>query len=196
MMRRMVALAQTRELMSVAEFLEWDPGDGRRWQLVDGEPIAMAPANAVHSYLQAELGALIRNHLRASNMPCDVFANPGVIPKTMSAHNMRVPDLAVSCSPFGRGQAAPTDPVLAIEILSPSNRAATWANVWAYTTIPSMREILVLRTDTIGGDLLRRLPDGSWPDRATPVQEGDLVLESIGFRVPLLELYGRTPLVG
>ena len=47
---------------------------------------------------------------------------------------MRVPDLAVSCSPFELTQPAPTDPVLIVEILSPSNRAETWANVWAYTS--------------------------------------------------------------
>ena len=180
--------------MSVAEFLNWNPGDRRKWQLIDGEPHPMAPPNAMHGYLQGELGRLIGNHLRAGGLPCDVFTNPGVIPATMAAHNMRVPDLAVSCSPFDVAQATPVDPVLIVEILSPSNRADTWANVWAYTSIPSVREILVLRTDVVGGDLLRRLPDGAWPDRATVV-EGDLVLDSIGFRITLAELYARTPLV-
>lgn len=112
----------------------------------------------------------------------------------MSAHNMRVPDLAVSCSPFDTGQAALTETVLIIETLSPRNKSETWANVWACTSIPSVREILVLRADAIGGDLLRRRQDGAWPDRATPVTEPDLVLESIGFHVALAELYARTPL--
>jgi Uma2 family endonuclease len=189
----MVALAKAPVPMSVAEFLHWNPGDGRKWQLIDGEPRAMAPPNAVHAYLQGELGALIRNHLRAGGLPCDVFANPGVVPATMAAQNMRSPDLAVSCSPFDLTQAAPADPVLIVEILSPGNRADTWANVWAYTSIPSVREILVLKADVAGGDLLRRLPDGSWPDRPTWV-DGDLVFESIGFRIALGDLYARTPL--
>ena len=188
----MVALAKTPVRMSVAEFLNWNPGDGRRWQLIDGEPRAMAPANATHGYLQGELAALIRNHLRSGNHPCDVFTNPGVVPATMAAHNMRVPDLAVSCSPFELAQPAPTDPVLIVEILSPSNQTDTWANVWAYSSIPSVREILVLRADAIGGDLLRRLPDGSWPDRPTLIVEGDLALESIGFRA-LADLSPASP---
>jgi hypothetical protein len=31
--------------MTVSEFLSWDSGDpsGRLWQLIDGEPVAMAP---------------------------------------------------------------------------------------------------------------------------------------------------------
>jgi hypothetical protein len=45
----------------------------------------------------------------------------------------------------------------------------------------------------MGGDLLRRLPDGAWPDPPTPVAEGDLVLESIDFRDALAALYARTP---
>jgi Uma2 family endonuclease len=189
----MTALAPNPDGMSVAEFLKWNSGDTRRWQLVDGEPRAMAPPNAIHAYLQAELGRLIGNQLRAAALPCDVFANPGVVPVTMSAHNMRVPDLAVSCSPFDARQAAPTDPVLIVEILSPSNRAETWANVWAYTSIPSVREILILHTDAAAGKMLRRLPGGSWPDQAGGV-EGSFALETIGLRVELGALYARTPL--
>ena len=190
----MGALTRVSVRMSVAEFRRWNPGDGRLWQLVDGEPQAMAPANTMHAYLQNELGALIRNHLRARDSACAVFANPGVVPATMAAHNMRVPDLAVSCAPFGVGQPAPADPMLIVEILSPGNRAETWANVWAYTSIPSVREILVLRADEIGADLLTRLPDGSWPDQAAVIADGDLALDSIGFRVAIADLYARTPL--
>lgn len=36
--------------MTVDEFLVWDADDvtGRRWQLIDGEPVLMAPAADVH----------------------------------------------------------------------------------------------------------------------------------------------------
>jgi Uma2 family endonuclease len=30
--------------MTVAEFLDWNPQDGDRWELIDGTPQAMAPA--------------------------------------------------------------------------------------------------------------------------------------------------------
>jgi hypothetical protein len=54
-----------------------------------------------------------------------------------------------------------TDPVLLIEILSPRNQAKTWTNVWAYTSIPSVREILILRGDRVAAELLRRPPRAS-----------------------------------
>jgi len=180
--------------MSVAEFLDSNPGDRRRWQLVDGEPCLKAPLKPIHGYLLGELCALIGNHLRASGSRCDVFVMPGIVPATMAAHNMRVPDLAVSCTWQTPDRPDLADPVLVVEILSPSNRADTWANVWAYTTMPSVREILVLHTDAVAAELLARRPDGAWPERPTLIAEGALTLASIGLHIPLSDLYARTPL--
>lgn len=180
--------------MSVSEFLSWEPGDGRAWQLVDGMPEAMAPANRTHGTLQAQLAAVIGNHLEEQDGPCSAVISPGVIPHVHAGHNVRIPDLAVTCSGYEAEEAALTDPVLVIEILSPSNQSETWANVWAYTTIPSVREILVLHTVSIRAELLRRMPDGTWPREPELVTEGQLRLESIGLSTSLVELYRNTRL--
>lgn len=119
---------------------------------------------------------------------------PGVIPRVLSETNCRISDLAVTCSGYDGEESALTDPVLVIEILSPGNQAETWANVWAYATIPSVREILVVKTAAIGADLLRRNEDGSWPSRPVAIGGGDLTLDSIGFRVPLIAAYRTTRL--
>ncbi len=180
--------------MTVAEFLAWNPPTLQLWQLVDGEPQAMAPASRTHGAIQNELGSLIRNHLAESGRPCSVITTPGVIPHVQSDTNIRIPDLAVTCSGYDTEESALTDPVLLIEILSPSNQAETWANVWTYTTIPSVREILVLKTASIGAELLRRAPDGSWPKQPLVLSNGELLLESIGFRIPLAAAYRTTRL--
>ena len=190
----MVALAKIPVRLTVEEFLNWDSGDVLRYELVDGEPRAMAPASRTHGILQAELGRLLGNHLRARGSSCDVVANPGVIPHLLPDHNMRVPDLGVTCSPYQTEQAALPDAVLLVEILSPSNQSKTWTNVWTYTSIPSVQEILVLRTDRVGAELLRRSREGDWPERPLTITEGNLVLESIGFEAALSELYARTRL--
>ena len=153
----------------------------------------MAPAHLTHGALQNELGRLIGNHLAALDSPCTVVTTPGVVPRVNAGINMRIPDLAVTCLPVEAVTAMP-DPVLVIEILSPSNQAQTWANVWSYTTIPSVHEILVLKTATIGAELLRRDDDGSWPREPERVVDGELQLQSIGFRVPLANVYARTHL--
>jgi Uma2 family endonuclease len=86
--------------MTVSEFLAWDaPGPGR-WQLVDGEPVAMAPASRTHGTLQLELGGLIRNHLEAAGNRCAVVAAPGIVPRVRASENFRIPDLAVTCTRY------------------------------------------------------------------------------------------------
>jgi Uma2 family endonuclease len=181
-------------VMDVAEFLDWDAPEPDLWQLVDGEPRAMAPASLTHNGISMELGRLIGNHLVARGGPCRIIAVPGVIPRVRSDRNFRIPDLGVTCSPQPLDGYDLPDPVLLIEILSPSNQTETWNNVWTYTTIPSVQEILVLRTSSIRADLLRRRPDGTWPEVPETIAGGTLALESIGFQVELTALYRGTRL--
>jgi len=177
--------------MTVAEFTAWDSRDrsGRLWQLRDGIPEAMAPASDAHGAIQGELGALIRNHLLAAGRPCRLLVNPGVTPRVRARDNVRIPDLAVTCASPDGGKAAP-EPVLLIEILSPSNASETWNNVWAYTTIPSVTEILVIDSTAIRAEVLRRDPAGQWPEQPEPLGDGAaLELRSIGLSLPLAQAY-------
>jgi Uma2 family endonuclease len=180
--------------MTVTEFFAWTPPTAEAWQLVDGEPQAMAPASRTHGAIQAEMGALIRNHFAEQSSPCTIVMAPGVIPRAQSETNVRIPDLAVTCSDYDEEEQALTSMVLVVEILSPGNQAETYANVWAYTTIPSVQEILVLKTAQIGAELLRRGKDRNWPPHPSAVESGDLNLESIGFSIPLAAAYRTTRL--
>lgn len=180
--------------MTVEEFLDW-PGDGsgRHFELVDGEPRAQDPASITHGTIQARIGAMLINHLVGTR--CKVVTAPGVIPRVRASMNMRVPDLAVNCVPDERGQRALPDPILIIEILSPSNETETRENVWAYATIPSLREILLVRSVVIGAELLRRDADGNWPEQPEMIGDsGDLALASVDFRTPLAAFYQDTHL--
>jgi Uma2 family endonuclease len=191
----MSVVAKVPVYMSVQEFLVWDSGDNLRYELVDGEPRAMAPANTIHGFLQNELGRLIGNHLRDGGSKCKALANPGVIPHLLAAHNFRIPDLGVTCAPLIPGQPAMIEPILLVEILSPSNQADTWSNVWAYTSIASLREILVLYSNRSSAKILRRGPDGNWPTEPLEYKVGDLQLFSIDFKISLQELYRDTGLL-
>jgi Uma2 family endonuclease len=190
----MVAALKIPDRMTVAEFVAWDAPGSDRWQLVDGERQAMAPANRTHNAIQGELGRLIGNHLLARGSPCSVVPTPGVIPRVRADSNFRIPDLAVTCSGYQEEEHDLADPVLLVEILSPSKRSETWMNVWAYTTVPSVQEILVVHGTRIGAELLRRNEDGSWPAQPVTIDEGEIELASIGFRVPLAALYRTTRL--
>ena len=182
--------------MTVDDFVDW-PGDGtaKRYQLVDGEPRAMAPDSATHGVIHATLTGLIANRLIETKSPFVAVTKPAVVPRLRANVNMRVPDIGVTCTPIERGQIELPDPVLLIEILSPGNESDTWENVWAYASIPSVQEILVVHSTRIGAALLRRQPDLSWPKEPDEIEPGGtLRLESIDFACLLAELYAGTHL--
>jgi Uma2 family endonuclease len=180
--------------MTVAEFFAWTPPTEQVWHLVAGEPRAMAPASITHGAIQSEMGRLVANALAEQASPCRVITTPGVIPRVQSETNVRIPDLAVTCSAYHEEEQALTTPILVIEILSPSNQAETWTNVWDYTTIPSGEEILVLNTAAIGAKRLRRDQADSRPSQPLAVETGELTLESVGFSLQLAAAYRTTRL--
>ena len=67
--------------------------------------------------------------------------------------------------------------------------------VWAYATIPLLREIVLVRSTDIGAELLRRGADGAWPEQPELIPEaGDIGLDSVDFRAPLAAFYEDTHL--
>ncbi len=183
--------------MTVTEFLAWPPDPtGAVWQLIDGEPVAMAPASQIHGAIQSEISRLLGNHLRERGLPCRVIIAPGVTPRVRSDWNVRVPDIAVSCRRDTLRERLLAEPVMVVEILSPSNEAETWGAVWAYTTIPSVQEIFVVRSLQVGAELLRRLPDGTWPANPASItaERPRLCLDCIDAELDLADFYATTEL--
>ena len=113
--------------MSVDEFLAWNPGDDATWQLVDGVPQAVAPPGTTHGAMLSRLAQVIGGHLDAQNSPCVAIVEPCVVSHVNASHNLRVPDLAMTCTELEVRQSTLTDPVLIAEMLSPSSQAETWA---------------------------------------------------------------------
>jgi Uma2 family endonuclease len=177
--------------MTVAEFFDWTPPDGGdRWELADGIPRAMAPASPRHGAIQAETAALLSIHLAKTRPECRVVIEAGVRPGFYAEHNLRVPDLGITCGPWADDERILSAPLVLVEILSPSNEADTRNNILNYTTITGLAEILVVHSTKIAAELYRRKDDGNWPLDPKPLFAGDaVVLESIGFSVPLMAFY-------
>ncbi len=178
--------------MTVDDFLVWDSPGEYLWELIDGVPVAMSPPAPIHGAIQNETGSLIRNQLFDLGSPCIVITTPGIIPRILSDRSVLIPDLAVTCSAADLTAKVVNEPVLLVEILSPSNQSETWRNVWAYLTIPTLREILVIRTLSVGVEILRRRDDESWTERPLKIADGPFTLSSIGLTLPVAALYRGT----
>ena len=190
----MPAAPEITPAMTVEEFLDLNPGGDELWQLVDGEPREMVRPGVAQGRLLAEVSGIIGNHLHAAGGPLHPVLLVGVVPHLNARHNIRVPDLSIAHDAAEQNERWLTAPVLVVELLTPENHAETWGNVWACTSIPSVEEVLVLHVKRIGAELLRRGADGRWPRDAETLAGGDLMLASIGLRVPLADLYRTTRL--
>jgi Uma2 family endonuclease len=193
----MTALRQEEFLptdLTIEEFLEWAEITDGRYELVDGEVVAMAPPSQTHGLIFGEIAGIIRDHLRKSGGRCRVVLEPGVKTRICARHNYRIPELGVICKPPVAGTQMVAEPVLIVEVLSPGNRKATWTNVWAYAANPAVQEILIIESTKIEGWLLRRQADGSWPEDPELIpHDGRIALDSIGMSMALVDAYATTP---
>ena len=181
--------------MTVDEFRRWADRQPGKWELVDGQPRAMAPASLTHGLIQAWAAFLINRHLGGTDNPRRVATEAAVVPASFKRSNARGADLAVTCSPPAEDGWEINEPVFILEILSPSNEQDTRDNVWVYMSIPSVRQIVLLNSTSVRGEVFQRGPDGAWPEEATKLSAGDAVrIEPIGFSCALGEFYARTRL--
>lgn len=182
--------------LTIDEFLEWTATAAGRFELVDGDVRAMAPASGTHGLIQTELTFLIRQHLKTTQSRCRLVSEPGIATRVRASKNYRIPELGVTCKPIVAGQNMITDPILLIEVLSPGNESDTWTNIWAYTAIPSVREILVLESTQVEGWLLQRDAQNDWPSEPEHLLgDAQIVLPSIGFAANLVDAYATTHFV-
>ena len=173
-----------------------DDGSGTKYQLVNGYLEAMAPVAPVHSLLQAELTYLIRLHLKAIESSCWVGTETGIQPVIRNKTNVRIPDLGVSCTPLTLEDKTMQNPILLVEVLSPSNEKETEANLWMYATMACVQEVLLVHTKGARLELFRRRPDGQLAEAIIADVGQSVNLESIGMGLAVDELYGPTPLAG
>ena len=152
----------------------------------------MAPASGAHSVMQGNLAAAIHAHLKATNSPCFVGTEAPIIPPFRPKKNVRAPDLAVTCTPLSDSKVF-ENPVLIVEIISPSNEDETWETIHALANLTSLREILVVQSTFVETSVFTRDATGAWSNDAAITQAGGTIhLPSIGLCIPISEVYERT----
>jgi Uma2 family endonuclease len=143
--------------MTLAEFLQWDDGTDRRYELLDGTPVMMAPTLEAHGELAAALAMQLGSRVRR---PCRVISEAGIVIPDR-ADTCYVADLAVTCARPEPGRRMVVEPVLVVEIRSPArDEVNQWRKVATYRTLRSLQEILVVFSDERRVEPQRRTPDG------------------------------------
>ena len=183
-------------LLTVDEFLAWDDGTDRRHQLLRGRVTIMAPAQAVHGALVARLAGQLALGLPRS---CAAISEAGIRPAhhddTYYQADLAVyqADLAVTCRPLEPGELYLREPVLVIEVLSPSTEATDrLMKLDDYRLVPSIQDILFVATQRIQIEHWHREGDVWVVASRGPAEQVDL--GSLGFGLDVDALYAGLPL--
>jgi len=171
--------------ITVEEFLSWDSGDDQRYELVAGAIVAMSPPSAFHGAIAAKSGAAIAARLEA---PCQVISEAGI---RLSWRNDAYyqADLAITCTPLTRGDWAAPNPIVIIEVFSPSTMAHDKAvKLIDYRHIQSVQAIVFIASEEKRVEVWRRGTD-LWT--VVELESGGMVplSEAIGFDIPVEALY-------
>ena len=176
--------------MTVEQFLDWESGDNRRYELVNGAPVAMAAPSWAHQIIAANFTRRLAETLD-EHPPCHALVEaPVALPDRDDICHLA--DVAVVCQPHQKGQRLPPEPVLVIEILSPSTESHDRrVKVPDYRAIPSVQEIVLVDQNYHYCEIHRRLDDGRWLTDLVRFPDARLRLESVGLDLPLAALYAN-----
>lgn len=173
--------------MSLEEFLVWDDGTDTRYELIAGFPVAMAPGMEGHWTLSVRLTTRIDAAL-STRRPCRAGTEAGILDPDRN-DTYFVADIGVTCVPVDRRRQYMLDPILLVEILSPSTeRNDRKVKVAAYQRIPSVQEILLVDSDSRYAEIHRRQGE-QWIIQIINRSGGAIPLASIGIEIPMSELY-------
>lgn len=174
--------------MRVAEFLSWDDGDPAvRYELVDGQPEAMAPARSFHRRIVVNAAVEIDRRLESG--ACSAEVEAGI---HYTDEDFYIADLVVSCGP-PENEIAIKDPVLIVEVLSPTTRTHDRGRkLDDYKTIASVIEVWLIDSEKRWIEVWRRDDEG-WAGR-DHVGKSSFESAVLGEAVALDRLYRNTTL--
>src|SRR6266851_5250992 len=178
--------------MTVDEFLRWEDGTDTRYELIDGYVVAMAPPLPPHGRLTVRLGGAIDAALR-NRPPCAVQSEAGIIRPDRN-DTCYVADLVVSCDELRPDDRLIENPILIVEILSPSTAVFDrQSKVAEYRQIASVQEILLVDSQTVIAEVLRREGD-RWITEIVQGAAATLTLGSVPLSISMAALYQGIPL--
>jgi Uma2 family endonuclease len=129
------------------DVLAWAEGQEGRLELQDGAVVAMSPERIVHTRTKVEVFLALRSAVMRAGVPCRVYPDgPGL---RVNSGNLFEPDAIVACGPPPHDHSLEiTNPVIVVEVLSPSTAAIDHGpKLMGYFSLASVEHYLILDPD-------------------------------------------------
>ena len=184
----MTAALQRR--MTAEEFLKWaDTQAEGRFELVDGQIVALAPEQIAHTRTKAAVWRALSIALEKSGLPCEAFTDgPAVV---TGPHKTREPDASVQCGGVDDPTSLALDrPLIVVEVISPTSEQDDRRTKFAeYFSVATIRHYLIVDGDQRTVLHHRRSEDGSIETKT--LHDGWIDLDPPGFKVAVEDLFGH-----
>jgi Uma2 family endonuclease len=179
--------AATKTRMSVNEYLAWARAHPGRYELSNGEVIAMSPEGAGHAAVKYAVQTALLKGIRARRLPCHML--PDGMTVRIDETTAYEPDALVYCGAKLAPSAVEVPaPVVVVEVLSPSTRRIdASAKLAGYFRLASVAHYLIVDPDK---PLVVHHARGSGETILTRVvTQGAIELEPPGLSVALADFY-------
>ncbi|MCC7048601.1 MAG: Uma2 family endonuclease [Alphaproteobacteria bacterium] len=177
--------------MTVKEFLVWDGLPDRKYELLAGVPMAMAPATGNHQLICGNLAGAIHATLR-KKPHCVMRPEAGILVRDRDDTYYQ-PDIVVACGPKASTNTPYVDePLLIVEVLSPGTEDKDRkTKLPDYRQVASVQEILLVDSQRRYVEVHRRQGDGRWLVDLLRDEAARLTLDSIGLDAPLSAVHAN-----
>ncbi len=176
-------------ILTVAEYLEGELGSQVKHEYVAGQVFAMTGTTLRHGAIIGNIASALRAHLRGG--PCRVYV-ADIKVRVEAVDAFYYPDVLVTCEPYNPGGYVVAEPVLIVEVLSPSTEATDRREkLSAYRRLDSLRDYLIVHQESREVTVHRRDEKCQWwQDVYGP--DGAIHLESVQMDLPLSVIYEGT----
>jgi Uma2 family endonuclease len=185
-MVRLGMSSPARSEMDVDAFLPWAERHDGRWELRDGQPVMMAPERAAHALTKLSAQIALREGVHRAGLQCRVF--PDGMTVRIAARSAFEPDALVCPPPTDLNTLEIPNPVIAVEVLSPSTAADDHGiKLDGYFSLASVHHYLIVDPDRRMMIHHRRGHAGAIETRV--LREGVVVLDPPGFEAEVAAFF-------
>ena len=176
-----------KPLMTVNEFLAWAEGRDGRWELQDGELVAMAPERVGTRRRNMRSSRALKASIRRANAPCHAIPDGATV--RIAARTALKPEAFVDCGPrLPPNSLEIPEPLIVVEVLSEGTAARDHGvKLAGYFSLPSVSHYLIPHADNRRAIHHKRGPGDLIETRI--LKDGQLHLDPPGLAIPVQDMF-------
>lgn len=174
--------------MSADEFIAWamERPEHEHYELVAGEVVGMSPERIGHARFKGTIFRALHAAILEAGLPCEALPDGMVV--CIDESTIYEPDALVRCGePVSDDTVELRDPVIVVEVVSPSSRSRDGAKLDDYFRLPSVRHYLIAKTDN--RTIIHHRKTGDGKIETTILRTGELRLDPPGLTLRLEALF-------